>query len=270
MKKKRWQRWRRSFGRKSRSRLLGRLCLTALVLFVAVFAWGLYRGVRYAGESPALQVRGISFTGAKRVSEGEILGRAGFAAGTSILDLDLDRIREAIETLTWVRHARVQRVWPGDVVISVIERSPIALARIDGRILQVDADGVLLPMDDQGAPNSPILDGLSLDDPEGNRARIEIYDSLLGLIGEDGLSEVHITAAGEVSVVPTSNPILVDLGLDHHLERWQRYLQLKRRIREDFPDARRVDLRYEDRVIIQQSGEQPESTFSWDEEARLL
>ena len=269
-KKKRLGKLKRSLGRRSRSDLLRGVYILAFFLTLVAFGWGLYRVVVYAYESPALYVSSISVSGADRVSQAEVLARANFNAGSSILALDLDEMRQSIEAIDWVHHARVQRVWPREIAIAVVERTPIALARIDGEVLQVDAEGVLLPLEGGVTADAPILDGLERDDPEGNRARIQIYQETVGLIGESALSEVHISPSGEVSVVPATNPIVIRLGLDQHLERWERYLELSPRIRDSFPEASMVDLRYEDRVIIEQDGEQPVGTLPWEEETRLL
>jgi hypothetical protein len=90
------------------------------------------------------------------------------------------------------------------------------------------------------------------------------------LIGEGLLSEVHISDAGEVSVVPINHPILVDLGLDRHQERWARYVEHGARIRREYPGVSRVDLRFEGQVIIRLGDDQPARNLIWDEETRLL
>lgn len=259
----------RSSKRGARAAFFRRVYIAVFVLLLAAFGWGLYRVIRYARQAPGLEVSSLSVLGITRVSEGEVLARSGFTPGASILSLDLVAMREAIEELRWVRHARVQRVWPREIVISVIEREPIALARIDGQVFQVDEDGVILPM--SGAPvDSPILNGLVLDDPEANRPRIDLYRATLAAIGEDLLSEVYVSETGEVSVVPRRHPILVDLGRDHHLERWQQYLSRSEWIREEFPGASGVDLRFEGQIIVQPGSSEPARNIPWDEETRRL
>jgi cell division septal protein FtsQ len=52
-------------------------------------------------------VRGVAVRGLTRLSEGEVLARSGFLGGMSILELDLDGMREAVEGLRWVRYANV-------------------------------------------------------------------------------------------------------------------------------------------------------------------
>lgn len=41
--------------------------------------------------------------------------------------IDLDETRRLIETTPWVRHARVQRVWPNTLAVYVEEHQPLAL-----------------------------------------------------------------------------------------------------------------------------------------------
>src|SRR5690606_16768660 len=41
--------------------------------------------------------------------------------------IDLDDVRQLIETAPWVRHARVQRVWPNALTVYVEEHQPLAL-----------------------------------------------------------------------------------------------------------------------------------------------
>ncbi|MBH9552364.1 cell division protein FtsQ/DivIB [Inhella gelatinilytica] len=44
----------------------------------------------------------------------------------NFLTLDLQRARQAFEAVPWVRHARVQRVWPGQLRVTLEEHRPVA------------------------------------------------------------------------------------------------------------------------------------------------
>ena len=48
--------------------------------------------------------------------------------------LDIDRIRETVESLQWVAHTRVSRVWPGRISVNVEEHEPAARWNDDGLI----------------------------------------------------------------------------------------------------------------------------------------
>jgi len=48
--------------------------------------------------------------------------------------IDLDAVRETFETVPWVRHARVRRVWPSGLEVAIEEHRPLALWG-DGRLV---------------------------------------------------------------------------------------------------------------------------------------
>lgn len=242
-------------------------------LFLA--GWGGYRAVRYAYASDNLEIRNVQVRGERRVTESEILARIADVPGSSVLAVRLDEVRASVESLGWVRHATVHRVWPNELAIWVVEREAVALARIDGTIFQADADGMILPLDSRADTGIPILDGLvrprAREDAEANAAKIDRYLGLLRELDADDLSEVHVSVNGEVSVVPIDEPVVVELGADDHGPRWERYLALKERIHSDFPEATRIDLRFKDQVIIQvQDDEEPAEQIIWGDGTKLL
>jgi hypothetical protein len=84
------------------------------------------------------------------------------------------------------------------------------------------------------------------------------------------LSEVHVNDAGEVSVVSASDPLLVNLGVDEFRNRWIKYLQLKGQIREQYPGAVRVDLRFRDQVIVRMRDDEAGEKIVWDAQKKTL
>ena len=60
------------------------------------------------------------------------------------MSVDLDRIRDLVESESWVREATVRRKLPNQLVIHIRERQAIALAAIDNELYVVDEGGVIL------------------------------------------------------------------------------------------------------------------------------
>ena len=248
----------------------GYLRIGIWVVVIAGLSFGVYRTVKFAHESERLSVRAISLSGLHRVSQNEILAAVGFTPGTNVFNVNLEAIRKMVEDIVWVRHATVQRVWPNELVVSVVERQPIALARINSEIFLVDIEGVVLSPDSLSEIDAPILDGLHGGDPEGNETKLKIYQQIVETIGGSQLSEIHVAESGAVSVVPIDNPILIDLGLSSHRDRWTKYLKLSVKIHKDYPDAVRVDLRFRDQVIVQTEENEPAGNIIWGDETKLL
>jgi cell division protein FtsQ len=64
----------------------------------------------------------------------QLAGYLSSERSASFFQINLDRVRELSESVPWVRHARVRRVWPNQLEISVEEHEALALWD-DGRIV---------------------------------------------------------------------------------------------------------------------------------------
>lgn len=242
--------------------------ITALV----IFGWGSYTLVHYLRTSPRLEVKKVLVMGQKRVTETEVLAQAELSAGVNVFAVDLTGIREHVEKLQWVHHAFVLRVLPDTVTIKIVEREPVGLARVRGEIRQFDADATLLEFNSEGGLNFPVLDGLRTNDREGNIQKVALYRRILEeLQGQRDLSEVRINEDSEVSVVPQTEPTIVNLGTDDFRAKWGRYMQLRTQIHELYPTAAQVDFRFKNQVILKLQSDQPaEESVVWDEKKKSL
>jgi len=243
---------------------------TMLAVFLAGLGWASYSLVHYLRTAPSFEVRKLSVSGIKRVEENQVLAKAGFEVGTNAFKVDLRRIRQRVEELRWVRYALVERVLPDQIIIKVIEREPIGLARIRGDVYQFDIDAMILEPGPVSGPSLPVLDGLRPNDTPGNRKKVEIYRKVLDDIGQSSLSEVHINNSGEISVVSASDPLIINLGANEFRSRWVKYLQLKTQIQQHYPQAVGVDLRFKNQVIIRMKEDDTGENIIWDAEKKTL
>src|SRR2546426_10152938 len=202
-----------------RTKLIRIARIVAVALAFLLTGWAGYSAAFYFTMAPRFEVRKFSVSGLKHMDENQLLAKAGFEAGTNVFRVNLRAIRERVEQLPWVRHAMVERVFPDQIIIKVIEREPIGLARIQGEIYQLDIDGKILDPDPArswaggwaGGSDFPILDGLRLGDFKANLTKVVLYRKILQDIGQNALSEVHINDEEEISVVSASDPLLVNL-----------------------------------------------------------
>jgi cell division protein FtsQ len=68
---------------------------------------------------------------------------AGVAEGTPLLRVDVSAAAARVARLPQVADVQVTRGWPSTVVITVVERTPLAVVEEAGRRTLVDAEGVL-------------------------------------------------------------------------------------------------------------------------------
>jgi cell division protein FtsQ len=114
--------------------------------------------------SVGFRLNDIHLQGASKVSAREILRAAGVRAGDPIMGLDLAAVRDRVEHVGWVKHAKVIRLWPDTLVIAVEERRMLAVWQHDGRTAVIDAEGQVVAEADPGRfPGLPLVVGAGAD-----------------------------------------------------------------------------------------------------------
>lgn len=136
--------------------------------------------------SPLLDVDQVVVRGAQR-SEPEVVREAtGVAPGEAMVTLGLGRAVAAVEALPWVATATAERSWPGTVVVSVVERRPVAtvaVAQVEGaqgapRWMLVDDQGRLLAFVEEPPPELARIDGTA----QGARPGAQVGPAVAGAL----------------------------------------------------------------------------------------
>ncbi len=183
-------RLRRLWSRAVSLRLPRRTGLVAtLLLFAATGLYGTQRGGHWpvvnkallsvgdrAANAAGLQVRGVRLTGNSQMSHAQVLEVAGVHPETSVLFFDADEARDRLKANSWIADATVQKLYPDQIMISVVEREPFALWQRDGRIQVIAADGrVIVDHLDARFQHLPLIVGKGAE----TRAR-----EIVGLLGD--------------------------------------------------------------------------------------
>jgi cell division protein FtsQ len=235
------------------------LTLCAMVAGMLVVRSFLLHDPRFLIDSSA----DIQIDGNSHVSRPQLLSIFGEDIGRNLFYVSLKQRRAELETLPWVEHATVMRLLPNRLRVSVVERTPVAFVRQDGRIGLVDAYGMLLDLPDDdpaGAKYSfPVLTGISAADPLSTRAaRMKIYQQFIQELDSSGvklsesLSEVDVSNPEDVkALIPDhTSEILVHFGDEDFLNRYQRYQQQLPAWRAQYPNLASADMRYPNQVVL--------------------
>lgn len=134
------RRSRKRFARRQwRRRWLAWRYVLAVVLVLALVGGGVYA----VWFSQWLAVEDIEVSGAQTVSAKEIRARSGIEEGEPLVSVDLSKAERQISALAVIRSVNVTRQWPHGVLISLEERTAIAVVEIGDRLRGMDADGVV-------------------------------------------------------------------------------------------------------------------------------
>lgn len=106
------------------------------------------------------RVAAIHVEGASELAKPDIRAAAGVQTGDPLLGMDLDALRQRVETVGWVKEARVVRLLPDTLVIAVKERRQLAVWQHNGRSVVIDDQGqVIREADPARFPTLPLVVG---------------------------------------------------------------------------------------------------------------
>jgi cell division protein FtsQ len=129
-------------------RVTARVAFRAAIVAAVIVAIGATCVV--VARSQLFAVRTVEVSGASRLSDGRIVSRAHIGEDANTLWFDEAEAERRLERHTWIADAQVSVELPSTVLVSVVERIPVAVA--SGRLgdLYLAADGTAL-----GRANSP-------------------------------------------------------------------------------------------------------------------
>jgi cell division protein FtsQ len=137
------------------------------------------RGGDWLARSVGLGVAVVTVSGATHLSESRILAIAGIDASRSLPFFDVTQAKARLEADPLVKQASVRKLYPNQIVIELVERTPYAVWQKDGDVSAIATDGV--PIDevtDSRYADLPFVVG------EGANGRVGEYVQLLGAMDE--------------------------------------------------------------------------------------
>ncbi|MBI3185535.1 MAG: FtsQ-type POTRA domain-containing protein [Myxococcales bacterium] len=183
---------------------------SAALAFSAAVALGGYFGRGWARSSPTFALERITFTGAARAPQVELLRLAALAPGQNLFSIDTAAAARALEAHPWVKSAALTRHWPRALSVEIVEHEPAALVSL-GELYLLDRDGEPFKKLQAADPlDLPLVTGIGREDyaarPAQSAARFTRALEVAGAYAstpssrEERLSEVRLEG-DEVTLV---------------------------------------------------------------------
>ena len=218
----------------------------------------------WAGSSllnaAAFNVSRVGVRGNVRVSTDQVLKTLDGIHAENILRVDLESYRQRLLKSPWIGDAELWRVLPSTVQVRIVERTPLAIARLRGQLFLVAADGVVL---DEFGPaykefDLPIVDGALTAGP--NRAvadpeRMQLVQRLLAELATDDawfrrVSQIDVSHPRNAILLIEDEPASLILGDRDFLARLRVYEEAKVGLQDQRPVKEHYDLRFGDRIWV--------------------
>jgi cell division protein FtsQ len=95
-------------------------------------------------NSAGFRITSVAINGRKQLSQDEVLAIGGVSGRSSLLFLDAAIVRDKLKANPWIGEATVLKLYPGQLKIDLVERSPFALWQQAGRLSVIADDGAVL------------------------------------------------------------------------------------------------------------------------------
>ena len=167
--------------------------------------------------------------------------------GRSFFATDLEEVKASVEQEPWVDTAAVKRVWPGELVIEVVEHQPVAFWNRDS--LMTRQGEIITPSSVSAAGVLPQLSGPS------ERAG-EVLDMARRLSDQLVTDDLRLAGLSQEArgawTLTLDNGISVELGKDRVEQRLDRFLAVYRsHLKARISEVAGVDARYSNGVAVQ-------------------
>ncbi len=194
------------------------------------------------------------------MSEGDILDASDIKIGDSLFDLELHMIGRKIEEHPWIAKAEVERSFPDQVVIRVVERQVRAIIDLD-YLYYVDSAGEVFKMLDAGDElDYPVITGIDrqylLDNPDQTQdclnLALQLMDELDSrtLFNLDDVSEIHYDEHEGLVMHTRIGGVPVRMGKGGFAAKLNRLESIYDDLEPRLLALKYIDLNVTDRVIV--------------------
>ena len=266
-KDKRFRRAHASPARRRRLFDLSSRQVAYAAVFIAVVAYGGYRGVDLVLTNEALAITHFTLSGHTALSGDDVRSRLEGLPGLNTMTVNLEEWRLKVLESPWVEAVTIRRVLPGTVDVSIVERRPMGVGRIGSALYLIDERGVVI--DEYGPQHGefdlPLIDGLavggsnSASSPAVDEDRAALAGRLMATLQgrpdlAERVSQIDVSNPRDAVVILKGDTAMIRVGTDQFVERLQAYLDVAPTLRGQVPNIDYVDVRFDGKVYV---GAQP-------------
>ncbi len=193
-----------------------------------------------------LRVEEVVLQGRRNASADRIRNVLGIQRGTPLLAINLQQLRQQLETLPWIRFASLERQYPNIIHVKIAERRPIALWQRENKLVLVDEGGTIITSNKLEKFSNLIV-------VVGKGAPLEAA-SLMSFLEQEPKLKQRVNAAVRVGDrrwnIHMDNGVHVRLPEKRPEVAWRRFARLEQKHKLLKQNLLSIDLRIPDQMIV--------------------
>lgn len=217
---------------------------------------------KWIADSEKFYVQNIEIQGNVYFSQEEILQQCGIKKDESIWKQDLKTMNENLKKIPFFDKVHIYRYFPDKVIISVEEKRPVALLKVNGAFLTVDKEGLVLPSKIGKMYDLPLISGdfkgkVGVGCKAGGK-RLQFSLNLLNMIIEQRpklyseISEVMVKDGDMVWFFTARYGIPVKAGKGQWMYKIHCFTEVLETLsrKNELDKVEYIDLRYRNQIIV--------------------
>jgi cell division protein FtsQ len=193
-----------------------------------------------------LSVERVLVSGRNRTDRQSLVDALAIEIGEPMLSIDIETSRERVAALAWVRDVSIEKRLPNTLVVSLVERRPLALWQNEGAVSVVDAEGNVI----DGAKPNDFAELMLVVGPDAPGHAAELLSVM------EAIPDLKSRVAAAIRIGERRWNLRLDDGIDIQLPEqdlqsaWIALADLDRTEQLLARDVQAVDLRFPDRLVL--------------------
>ncbi|MEW6456951.1 MAG: FtsQ-type POTRA domain-containing protein [Acidobacteriota bacterium] len=176
----------------------------------------------------------------------------------NILFLQLNDLKKRIEKMNWVKEAKIRRILPSTLEVSIVEKEPFCILKKEGYLLLNNEGAVLEQMENPEIFNLPIISGIKEDNFLDSLHFKVSFSALVEISKEKDIFKkiVYIDATNPNNLCIRLKDLktLLYAGTENYVSKIKLFYEIEKGLVTNFGELEFVDLQIIGRIYIKKKG----------------
>ena len=225
-------------------------------LFLAgVVIYLFYASYNFLTSDPRFQVTDVTFSGNQALQENQILEWLGQVHGENLFAYDLSKASERLAEHPWVLSASVQRKFPQEIQIELIERVPYARIKFE-KVFLMDNFGVVLSEEKPEYRNLPLIvqPGVKPENFSGasviQSLKTMHYFNKLSFFEKNPLDTAELKGHSRIVFFTRNRDLQIQMSMETLTEGFKKLMIVLDTLEDDTAKIQMIDLSFRDQVVV--------------------